>query len=406
MMLSSIAGLVLSTAAASGGSAPTQLAEAWVADTQGPIHAAVTVDDDLLFVGNGAGKLLAMAMDTGAVVWSFQADGALDGQATVEGDTVYVQSRGGSLFAIARGDGREVWSSRTGEPGKTDFWDFTLSAPVVYGETVLLGTGSGELKAYSRENGALEWRFRTGGAIRGTPVIVDDTAYFGSFDGHVTALDLGTRKAVWQFKSLGSEFFPDGAIQGGVSIDGDLIHVGSRDYNLYVLDRASGRVMWNLRAPSWVIGAPALDEQRLYFGTSDSRRIYAVNRRSGDPDWMFSTSSRVFGSPVIHQGNVYFASFDGRIHGIDAETGEQRLAYRTRGGVENHSIVYGVDGAYAESFKALARGNPQEAEELILRLGSIGSAPTLVGDRLIFGSTDGHVYSLVLPATAASIPGP
>jgi outer membrane protein assembly factor BamB len=398
MISISVAGLALSAALA-GNAAPSTLPESWVVDTKAPIHAPVSVHGDLLFVGNQAGQLLAMDVGTGKLAWSFRADGALDGQATVDGGEVFVQSRGGLLYSIALEDGRELWRSPTGETGPKDFWDFTLSAPVLHAGTVVLGSGSGHLNVYSRETGALEWQFATNGPIRGTPVLVGDTVYFGSFDGHFTALDLVRRELVWQFKTLGSQFFPEGAIQGSAVVDGDLVHVGSRDYNLYVLDRATGRPMWNLRAPSWVIGGPALDERQLYFGTSDSRRIYAVNRRTGDTAWTFATSSRVFGSPVVHQGIVYFASFDGRIHGLDAATGEQRHVHRTRGGVENHGLVYAEDGGFAESFRDLARSGAQmEAEALILKLGSIGATPSLADGKLLFGSTDGHVYALELPA--------
>lgn len=405
MVLMSVAGLALSAALA-GSPSPSTLVESWVVDTTAPIHAAVSVDGDLLVVGNQAGKLSAIRWETGEIAWTFQAEGAIDGQATVDGDEVFVQSRDGQLHAISREDGRRLWSSPTGEPGPKDFWDFTLSAPALHGSTVLLGSGSGQLRAYSRESGALAWQFETDGPIRGNPVVVGDIVYFGSFDGHFTALDLASREPVWRFKSLGSQFFPEGAFQGGAVVEGDLVHVGSRDYNLYVLDRATGRAMWNLRAPSWVIGAPALDERQAYFGTSDSRRIYAVNRRTGDPAWTFTTSSRVFGSPVIHQRLVYFASFDGRIHGLDAETGVQRHVYRTRGGVENNALVYGDDGSLAESFMALARSGREgqmEAEALILRLGSIGATPALAGGKLVFGSTDGHVYALVLPQQQGAV---
>lgn len=396
MFSMSVAGLALSAALAAS-AAPSTLAEAWVADLQAPIHAPVAVHDDRVFVGNQAGQLAAVAVDSGTIAWTFQADGALDGQAAVDGDMVFVQSRGGRLYAIARDDGRELWSSATGETGPHDFWDFTLAAPVLHRDTVVVGTGNG-LNVYARRTGALEWRFETGGAIRGTPVLVEDTLYFGSFDGRFTALDLATRETVWQFKALGSEYFPEGAIQGAPTIVGDLVHVGSRDYNLYVLDRASGRVMWNLRAPSWVIGGPAVDERQVYFGTSDSRRIYAVNRRTGDPAWTFATSSRVFGSPAIHAGNVYFASFDGRIHGLDAASGEQRHVYRTRGGVANHALVYGEDGQLADAFRELARTQGQmEAERVMLQLGSIGATPAVAAGKLVFGSTDGHLYALVLP---------
>ena len=392
--------LALSLVVAVG--APSTLPEKWAIDTGAPIHAPAAVDGDRVFVGNQAGRLTAVEIDTGEVAWTFQAGGALDGQAAVGGDALFVQSRSGHLHAIARADGRELWRSGTDEAGAHDSWDFTLAAPVLHRDTVVVGT-SGGLRVYDRRTGTPLWQLQTQGPVRGTPAIAEDIAYFGSFDGRVTAVDLVRRETLWQFKTLGSHYFPDGAVQGGPAMEGGLVHVGSRDYNLYVLDRATGRVMWNLRTPSWVIGAPAIDAHRVYFGTSDSHRVYALDRQTGEPAWTFDTASRVFASPVLHGGIAYVASFDGRIQGLDAASGELRRAYRTRGGVRNHALVYGEDGALAEEFQALRRdGDHQEAERRILQLGSVISAPALAGDTLVFGSTDGHLYALDLAAEAGA----
>ena len=49
--------------------------------------------------------------------------------------------------------------------------------------------------------GALKWSFTAGGAIVGSPAVVDGTVYFGALDGHLHAVDAATGTEKWKFKS-------------------------------------------------------------------------------------------------------------------------------------------------------------------------------------------------------------
>ncbi|WP_333639944.1 PQQ-binding-like beta-propeller repeat protein, partial [Methanococcus maripaludis] len=73
------------------------------------------------------------------------------------------------------------------------------------------------------------WRFKTGKRIESSPVIGNtDTIYFGSYDGHLYAIN------------------PDGTEK------------------------------WNFETGSWIIATPAIDENgTIYFGTRNGK-FYAL----------------------------------------------------------------------------------------------------------------------------------
>ncbi len=77
--------------------------------------------------------------------------------------------------------------------------------------------------------------------------------------------------------------------------------------------------------------APALDEQRVYFG-SDSGNFWALNQEDGSIAWKYKVGwhtkgKSIFSSPAVHGGAVYFGSYDGNVYALDAETGKKKWAY-------------------------------------------------------------------------------
>jgi eukaryotic-like serine/threonine-protein kinase len=383
---------VLSTGAMANESAckPT-----WTLATGQPNFAAPAIHDGVVYVGAGDGGIHALDVTSGERRWRHETGAAVDATPLVTEDAVYVQARDGLFRAIDRGTGELLWTFETAEPGPVDFWDFTLSGAALAGDSVLFGSGSGMLYALDAESGELRWFFATGGAIRGTPLVVGSHVYFGSFDGWFRALDVASGDLVWQFKTVGSTFFPEGAIQGSASYADGVVYFGSRDYNLYALNAETGTGHWNVRKPSWVIGPPAMDDKRVYVGTSDSLTVYAIDRASGRVEWEQRVDARVFASPQLHDDELLVGGFNGRLNALDPADGAQRWFFSTAGSREHHQLVYNDDGSWQESFRELfASGRGMDGERLILQLGSIAERVVLHGQTIVFASTDGHIYAL------------
>lgn len=60
---------------------------------------------------------------------------------------------------------------------------------MIDGGTVYPGDLAGRLLALNRETGALRWTYETGNAVHCSPLVTDDTIYFGGNVGYVDALD-------------------------------------------------------------------------------------------------------------------------------------------------------------------------------------------------------------------------
>jgi outer membrane protein assembly factor BamB/orotate phosphoribosyltransferase len=78
---------------------------------------------------------------------------------------------------------------------------------------------------------------------------------------------------------------------------------------------------------------PALDENRLYFGTDDGV-FWALNQKDGAVEWKFDKTGYatangkiIFSSPALYKNTVYFGSYDGNVYALNKETGKLRWKY-------------------------------------------------------------------------------
>ena len=118
----------------------------------------------------------------------------------------------------------------------------------------------------------------------------------------------------------------------------------------------NGSVKWRKDFPGKIYSTPALSGKYLVFGCSDGN-IYALNASDGTLKWKFQTGKAVLASPVILDGKVFIGGSDGAFRCIELKTGK---AVWTYGNVEGHAV----------------------------------STPYADGERVIFGTWGGKLYSL------------
>ncbi|WP_254764804.1 PQQ-binding-like beta-propeller repeat protein [Natrinema marinum] len=96
--------------------------------------------------------------------------------------TVYFGTYGGTFYALETETGNIRWTSE--KPIGTINCD-----PIVVDGTVMVGDLRGHLRAFDASTGEQLWTYRTGNAVHSTPVVTDDTIYFGSNDGYIYAIE-------------------------------------------------------------------------------------------------------------------------------------------------------------------------------------------------------------------------
>ncbi len=138
--------------------------------------------DGVIYVVSFQGDLVAVAEDTGIVLWRRP----LSSYAGLAADwrQVYVTDSGDNVWAVQQQNGAALWRQR-------DLYNRRLSAPGVLGDYILVGDFEGYVHLLSRTDGGFEGRIRVGdGPITAAPVVVGDVAYVYGDDGKLAALSV------------------------------------------------------------------------------------------------------------------------------------------------------------------------------------------------------------------------
>jgi outer membrane protein assembly factor BamB len=230
-----------------------------------------------------------------------------------------------------------------------------ISTPAVMDGTAYFGSNDHYLYAVNLADGVLRWKFKTGSRVTSSPAVYSGRVYFGSYDGNIYAVDVKSGEQRWKFASEGERRFTGRHLHGsdpaGESmpdpfdfylsspvIDAETVYVGSGDGNIYALDAASGALRWKFRTGNVVHASPAIANGMVYIGSWDSY-FYAIDARSGHERWRFKTGEDheianqvgIQSSATIAEGMVYFGCRDSNLYALDAVSGVKKWAYPTKG---------------------------------------------------------------------------
>jgi len=202
---------------------------------------AVSVVGDRLYTMHAeGGQEFAICLDaaTGRKIWSTPIGAIFNNEygdgprstPTVEGDVAYVHGSQGRLAALKLGDGSVIWQVelRQAFEGDLPTWAFT-SAPLLIGDMVIIesgGKGARAVAAFDKRTGALRWTSHEDQIVYSSPLPIE-------FKGRqqivvmtkreVIGLDLKGQR-LWGFP-----FAPDGTIKPAppVFVAPDLIFVSA-----------------------------------------------------------------------------------------------------------------------------------------------------------------------------------
>jgi outer membrane protein assembly factor BamB len=165
----------------------------------------------------------------------------------------------------------------------------------------------------------LRWNYQAKDSIESSAAIADGTVYVGSMDGLLHAIDLGTGKVRWQYRTAGPIGESSPCVRGGAVYIGDLNGI------LHAVDAASGKPRWRFKAEDEIRSSPNWDEGRVYFGSYD-QNLYCLQASSGSLIWRFRTEGPVHCTPALEGGRVYISGCDEYFRAVDAGTGKQIFA--------------------------------------------------------------------------------
>ncbi|MGP8202243.1 MAG: PQQ-binding-like beta-propeller repeat protein [Limisphaerales bacterium] len=243
--------------------------EQWQFDARSPMASAPAVADGRVFAGDGAGKMWALSLKTGAPEWRFTAGGPIRSTPAADGSRVVFASTDGSLCALKASNGKKLWQFAAEKS--------PAAPPCVTNNMVYFGTSDGRLRALGLEDGKLVWEFTgTGGPIETRPLVCNGKVIFGAGDGLLYALDEATGLLLWSWKAKGDS----GGMQPPVAVwpggSSSKLFVVGPDRHLAALDLAEGKEIW--RTDAWQLGPSigvAGDGSRFYARTMTNGAILA-----------------------------------------------------------------------------------------------------------------------------------
>jgi outer membrane protein assembly factor BamB len=283
----------------------------WAISFDTPPAAASGYDQEFAYVPLKQGGLLAVGLDDGVVKWR----AALTTAATpATGDGLVFAATERSITALEQRTGTAVWEAAL---------DSALSGPLYWDSGwVMASTISGELVAIRAADGHVLWRNALGASLAVAPAASAEHLYVALADGQLAALDLETGVTSWS-RTLNE------AVTGVLVLHEQLL-VGTRANLLHSLSLDRGRVRWSQKAGSDVIGAPAADEQSIYFVAFDNV-LRALNRGNGNIRWTRNLPSRPSGGP-LRADNVVLVPFSTQVIGAYlASTGAEAFTIRATG---------------------------------------------------------------------------
>ena len=287
----------------------------WTADVSAPFDpmaevsgGGLAVAAGKLFVTTGAGEVLALAADTGAVQWRQRLGAALSGPPTAEAGRVYVTARDGSASAIDAATGRILWQldgpPRPGgmlgagaiasdgaqvylpyaggkltavTPQGEVIWSAGIAGqrlgrayagfgdvtgdPVIVGNVVYVGSAAGKTAALSAQTGVRIWTADEGAL--NAPLVVGGSVFVVNDEARLVRLNAQTGAVIWAqampyYKDIKPKRFKGITAHYGPVLAGGRLVVASGDGSLRLFDPASGAIVGQAEIPSGAASAPAL----------------------------------------------------------------------------------------------------------------------------------------------------
>jgi outer membrane protein assembly factor BamB len=199
---------------------------------------------------------------------------------------------------------------------------------------VLIGSLDNQwIRAYNLSTKMTTWWQQTDGEITAPPLLVENTVYFSTRSGKLTALNATTGEKVW-------ETTLDSHLDRPMTWSNGYIYLVSAGQVAYSIEATSGKRMWVHDAgfPDMVVvrrhPAPVIHDSRMIIGLAtgellalkieDGKRLWRYN-----PFYQEARFKDVIGEMVVHGGKLLISRYDGLIALVDV-TQERQVIWQDR----------------------------------------------------------------------------
>lgn len=267
-----------------------------------------------------------------------------------------------------------------------------ILVPLLFITTICLSATSGELV----------WKYSTNGRIYSSPLILENSIFFGSGDSTFYSLQKQTGELQWQFKA-------DGAIHSDPCARGNTVYFSTSKGSLYALSIIDGSLQWKFESEGdrmvdmwdYYISSPKLHNGIVYWGSGDGF-LYAVGAETGNLVWKHKANGTIHANPLIANNTLFFGDFGGNFYALNAESGKLIWQFRTVGDTyfpngeiqkgatfDNGTLYFGSRDFNIYALNAQTGRGKWNMKEL----GSwIIATPLIFNDYIYFGTSDTHRF--------------
>jgi outer membrane protein assembly factor BamB len=146
-------------------------------------------DTGWLIATTDTSTLIAIRAIDGEVLWRRDLESALHSAPSPAGERLYLSLKDGALLALAIQTGAPIWTTKLTKPG---------NGVLAIGDRLYLGSMDDSFYCLAAKDGKVIWRWKTGADVIGTPAIDTKRIYFVSLDNVLRALDRDSGSVRWQ----------------------------------------------------------------------------------------------------------------------------------------------------------------------------------------------------------------
>lgn len=332
---------------------PGALSVTWRLTSAGAFSSSPSLAGGVLFIGNNAGELLAVDVQSGKIRWKANVQNPLMSAPLLYGDLVivgegnenspstaspshpiHVGAPPNALLAFRRSTGELVWRTALSGTG--------MPTPAIISGVLYQHNGSGMLVAVNPQNGSVLYRRSLKSIASMSAILPLGNQRFvtqGVDPNAVYAIDAKTGTVRWRalFSSVASGLgdCPSATDMARIYCDYVMPPTSATPVQTerqaqtraFALDIRNGRRLWDVVLQRGTLpkrneaAIPLVMPKRVIIGSSIGNSVHAIDPATGRIVWSVTTRGPVKGGIVNLDGTLYFGDLRGYLWAIDASSG-------------------------------------------------------------------------------------